>query len=74
MVSLTYTRADTDAATFEAVADGVAIGTVASSALGGKDLTLDGDFTADQVLGARNQTGGNVTNNVQGWIVMRWRA
>jgi|APSaa5957512535_1039671.scaffolds.fasta_scaffold04727_2 hypothetical protein len=74
VVSLTYTRADTDAATFEAVADGVAIGTVASSALGGKDLTLDGDFTADQVLGARNQTGGNVTNNVQGWIVMRWRA
>jgi len=74
VVSLTYTRSDTDTATFEAVADGVAIGTVASSAIGGKDLTLDGDFTADQVLGARNQTGGNVTNKVQGWIVMRWRA
>jgi len=74
VVSLTYTRADVDAATFEAVADGVTVGSVPSSATSGKDLTLDGDFSADQVLAARNQSGGNVTNNVQGWIVVRWRA
>jgi len=74
VVSLAYTRADVDAATFEVTADGTAISTLASSAVSGKDITLNDDFNANQILGARNQSGGNTTSNVMGWITLRWRA
>lgn len=73
IVALSYTRDDTDAATFEAVADGTGIATLASTALSGSDVTLNADFTAGQILGARNQTGGNTVSNAMGWITFRWR-
>ena len=73
VVAIEYSRNDTDAATFEAVAAGVTIATLASSATSGSDFTLDGDFSAGQVLAARNQSGGNTTSQVMGWIPMRWR-
>ena len=73
VVAVSYTRNDTDAATFEVTADGSAIATLASSATSGTSSALDGDFTQGQVLGARNQSGGNTTSQVMGWISLRWR-
>jgi len=74
VVSISYTRSDTDSATFEVTADGTGIATLASSAGTGKDVTLNGDFTADQILGVKNQTGSNITRHVLGWVRIRWRA
>jgi hypothetical protein len=74
IVSLTYTRDDTDAATFQITADGVTISTLASAAQKGESTTLDNDFSAGAVLGARNAAGGNTTRHVHGWAVIRWRA
>jgi len=74
VVSITYTRNDLDAATFEVTADGTGIATLASSALTGKDITLNGDFSADEILGVKNQTGSNTTRGVTGWVRLRWRA
>lgn len=74
IVSITYSRNDIDSATFEVTADGTAISVLASSALKGKDITLNNNFAADQILGARNETGGNTTTRVAGWIRWRWRA
>jgi hypothetical protein len=74
IVSLTYTRADSDAATFQITADGVTISTLASAAQKGESVTLDNDFSAGAVLGARNASGGNTTQHVHGWAVIRWRA
>ena len=74
VVSVSYTRNDTDSATFEVTADGTGIATLASSAGTGKDVTLNGDFTADQILGVKNQTGSNTTRHVLGWVRIRWRA
>lgn len=74
VVAMTYTRNDTDAATFEVMADGVSISTLPSAATGGSDSTLDDDFNSGQVLGVRNQGGGNATSQVMGWVTIRWRA
>ena len=74
IVSLTYTRADSDAATFQITADGVTISTLASAAQKGEGITLNNDFSAGAVLGARNAAGGNATRHVQGWAVIRWRS
>ena len=73
IVSVSYTRTDTDSATFEVTANGTGIATLASSAAAGKDVTLNGNFTADQVLAVKNQTGSNTTRNVLGWIRIKWR-
>jgi len=74
IVSLTYTRADSDAATFQVTADGVTISTLASASQKGESLTLNNDFAAGAVLGGRNAAAGNTTRHVQGWAVIRWRA
>jgi hypothetical protein len=73
IVSLEYTRSDSDSATFEVTAGGTGIATVASSAVAGGDITLNANFTANQILGVRNQTGGNATSDVHGSVRMRWR-
>jgi hypothetical protein len=74
IVSITYTRSDTDAATFEVTSGGVAIATLASAAVSGQDLTIDADFSQGDILGGRNQSGGNTTSNVQAWARIRWRS
>jgi hypothetical protein len=73
IVALSYTRQDTDAATFEVVKDGVALVELASAAAKGKATDLDGDFDADQVLACRNKAGSNTTSRVFGWVGFRWR-
>jgi hypothetical protein len=75
IVSLTYTRSNTAAATFEVTGDGTLITTASllSSVLKGANVAINGDFTAGQVLGVRNQAGGDTISNVLGWVQFRWR-
>lgn len=73
VVSLGYTRTDADAATFEITSNGATIASVASSATGGRDITLNANFSFGQVLAARNAAAGNVTSDVVGWIRVKWR-
>lgn len=74
VVALSYTRSDSDAATFDVVADGVSVEILASSSTTGADTTLDGDFTAGQVLAVQNQAGGNPMSNVVAKFRVRWRS
>jgi hypothetical protein len=73
VVSLTYTRTDADAATFDIMSNGGSIATVASSATGGRDVAINADFSFGDVLAVRNQPGGNTTENVIAKIRVRWR-
>jgi hypothetical protein len=73
IVSLGYTRTDADAASAEITANGGTIASVASAATGGRDITLNADFTFGQVLAARNAAAGNTTSNFVGWIRVKWR-
>lgn len=69
-----YTRDDTDAATFEVTADGAGTAaTLASAALEGSTTVLNVNVNSGVVLGVRNQTGGNTTTNVHGWVFLKWR-
>lgn len=54
VVSLSYTRDDSDAATFAVTAGGTTISSVASSATSGRDNTLNNNFNQDAILAARN--------------------
>jgi len=73
VVALGYTRSNTDATVFDLVQDGASIATVASSALSGRDITLNADFTFGDILAALN-TGANTASNVIAWIQVKWRA
>ena len=73
VVSLAYTRSDSDAATFEVTANGTNVATLASSAVSGRSLTLDGNFNQGDILAVRNQSGGNTTSDVSGKVRVRWR-
>ena len=74
VVGFGYTRSDSDAATFDIVAGGSSVATLASSAVKGKSNSLNGDFSEDDVLAVTNQAGGNTTSNVAAWIKVKWRA
>ncbi len=73
IVALGYTRSDTDAATFDVLEGGVSRATLASAAVSGISNALDGDFSAGGVLSVINQAGGNATDDVQGWLRIKWR-
>jgi len=74
VVSLTFTRTDSDATAFEVMASGVQIETVASAATSGYDNTLNGDFSQGDILAVRNDAAGNQTRDAQVWVRMKWRA
>lgn len=74
VVSISYTRNDVDAATFEVAAGGTSIATLASAANTGSTVTSDGDFSQGDVLSVRNQAGSNVTRHVIGFVRLKWRA
>lgn len=74
IVSISYTRNDVDAATFEVAAGGVGIATLASAANTGSTVAADGDFSQSDVISVRNQAGGNVTRHVIGFVRLKWRA
>lgn len=75
VVGIGYTRTDSDSATFEVTAGGTLItgATLASAATSGKTKTLNADFSEDDILGVRNQSGGNTTSQVHGWVKIKWR-
>ena len=73
VISLGYTRSDSDLATFDIVANGSSIATVASSATSGRDVSLNADFTFNQILAVQNQAGGNTTSDVIAYIRVKWR-
>jgi len=76
VIGIGYTRNDTDAATFEVVANGSTISgaTLASSANSGKTTSIDSDFSEDDIIAVRNQAGGNTTSAVHGWVRVKWRS
>jgi hypothetical protein len=76
VVAIGFTRDDVDAATVEVTQDGVLIAgaVLLSNATYNADVSIDGDFTAGDVLGVRNQAGGNTVTNLQGWVRIKWRA
>jgi hypothetical protein len=73
VVSLGYTRSNTTSTTFEVTADGVAISTLASAATSGYTVSLNNDFSQGDVLGVRNQSGGGIARDIQGWVRVKWR-
>ncbi len=73
IVSIAYSRTDSDAATFGITASGTTIATLASSATSGRQLTTDADFSFGSILAARNEAGSAPTSNVQGWVRIKWR-
>lgn len=73
VVGLSYTRIDTDTATFEVTANGTTISTLISGSLSGYTNSLNNNFTQGQILAVRNQSGGNQTDGVQGIVRIRWR-
>ena len=74
ITGLGYTRDDTDSATFEVTSGGVGTtATLASGAVAGSTTALNVNVASANVLGVRNQTGGNTTTNVHGWVFLKWR-
>ncbi|MDB4278138.1 hypothetical protein N9917_00910 [Deltaproteobacteria bacterium] len=74
IISMAYTRTNIAAANFDLMASGSSLTTVASSALGGRDISINEDFTFGQVLAVMNQTGGGATtSNVIAHIRVKWR-
>ena len=55
------------------MADGVAITSLASSAVSGRNLALNADFSSGQVLAVRNAAAGNTTTDAQVWVRVKWR-
>jgi hypothetical protein len=54
VVSLSYTRDDSDAASFAVTSSGTTIASVATSATSGRDNTLNANFNQDVILAVRN--------------------
>ena len=73
VVAFSYTRDDSDAATFEVTSNGVAISTLVSASTSGYTVSLNNDFSQGNILGVRNQSSGNKTKDVHGWVRVRWR-
>jgi hypothetical protein len=73
IVSLGYTRTDSDAASFAVTSGASTIASVASSAVSGQDTTLDGDFIQGAVVSLRND-GANALSNGVVWCRLKWRA
>jgi hypothetical protein len=74
VVSLTYTRTDSDLTAHEVMASGAQIESVSSAATSGYDNSLDGDFSQGNILAVRNDSAGNATRDAQIWVRLKWRA
>jgi hypothetical protein len=74
LVGFAWSRTDSDAATLEVLVGGSVIATLASSAAGPTfDWSANADFSAG-LMQFRNQTGGNITTDVQITAIMKRRA
>jgi hypothetical protein len=74
VITMSYSRTDVNATSFEVMASGVQIETFASAAVSGYSNTLDGDFSQGDVLAVRNDAAGAQTRDAQVWVRMKWRA
>ncbi len=73
IVSLSYTRSNSDAAIFDIEASGVSTGSVVPTAsTSGRSITLNSDFNFGDILAVRN-TGANVMSDVIAKFRVRWR-
>jgi len=72
VVALGWTRDDSDSVDFAVTADGTTFSSVTSTAVSGKDTTLNDDFNEDDVLGLRND-GPFAPNDSIVWFRVRWR-
>ena len=73
IVSIGYTRGDTDSAAFAVASGGTTIASLASTATSGTDNTLDGDFTSGSILSVRNDGPNALTDGIV-WVRLKWRA
>ena len=73
VVSLAYTRSDSDAASWQVTSGGSTIATVATSATSGQDTTLNANFSQGGILGIRNG-GANSMSDTIVWVRVKWRA
>ncbi len=73
VVALGYSRQDNDAAVFEITVTGSQIAFISSSAQSGTSNSINSNFPANFVIGARNQDNLNAVTDVQGWARLRWR-
>jgi hypothetical protein len=74
IVGVGYTRSDTDSATFDVVEGGTSRVTLASTATAGGSNTSNTNVTQNGIIAVLNQTGGNTTSDVAGWVKLRYRA
>ena len=74
IVGFKYTRTNPNAATFNLVANGVTIATVASAGLAGGSDSLNADFNINDILSVQNDSGGSTTFDVAAWFRVKWRA
>jgi hypothetical protein len=73
VVSLTYRRANSTAATFDIYANGASVASVATSATNGKDVTLNGDFAVDDALALFNNGANNINQPYVVSVRVKWR-
>jgi len=74
LIGFGYRRSDSDTATFEITSNGSSLYTLLSSATSGGDNSIGVAFSQGVVLGVKNQSGGNTTDDVFGWFSLKWRA
>jgi len=72
VVSIAYTRDDTDAASIAVTAGGTTISSLATTAISGVDNTKNDDFSSGAVLAVRNDGANALTNGIA-WVRLKWR-
>jgi hypothetical protein len=74
LVSMTFSQFPGVLTNFQITATGSPIvgGNIATSAVNGHNVSMDADFSQNDILGARN-LGLLTTTNVMGWARIRWR-
>jgi hypothetical protein len=73
VVSIGYTRDDTDAASIAVTENGSTVSSLASTAISGVDNTKNDDFTGGNILAVRNDGANALTNGIA-WVRLKWRA
>ena len=72
VVGLSFSRSDSDSATFQVTANGTTVASAASVAVGGSDSTLNANVASGDKMAVRNG-GPNTSSNVHGHFTLKWR-
>jgi hypothetical protein len=72
VVSIGYTRDDTDAASIAVTSGGTTISSLATAAVSGVDNTKNDNFSSGAVLGVRNDGANALTDGIV-WVRLKWR-